>query len=103
MSTVTIKQQGSIFELSGSLNRHSVPDIHKKHLQSIYEQHSCTLDFSQIQHVDTAGLAWVLLVVEKAQKRQCEINFINLPQDMVKLAKLSAVDTLFPSQETTAS
>ena len=92
---INIEQNESNFVLSGELNRQTVPSIGKKHITPMFTFKQFSLDFAQVTHCDTAGLAWVLLVIEKAKAQQCEINFINLPQDMVKLAQLSAVDTLF--------
>jgi phospholipid transport system transporter-binding protein len=49
-----------------------------------------------VSQVDTAGLAWILLLIELAASKACHISLINLPEDLLKLATLSAVDTLLP-------
>lgn len=54
------------------------------------------IDLSQVGKVDTSGLAWILVIVESAKQRNLELKFSNLPIDLVKLAKLSAVDALIP-------
>lgn len=98
MATVTIKPNqadNSLFDVSGQLNQQTVPSLSKKQLKQLVKESNCRLDFSQVTHVDTAGLAWVLLFIESAQQHQCEINLINLPQDMIKLAQLSGLDTVF--------
>ncbi|QOL26907.1 STAS domain-containing protein [Thalassotalea sp. LPB0316] len=92
---VSIEQNDNNVALIGELNRHTVPSLTVKDILPFYQQSSCQLDLAKVTEVDTAGLAWLLLVIEKAHAKNCQINFTNLPQDMVKLAQLSAVDTLF--------
>jgi phospholipid transport system transporter-binding protein len=56
------------------------------------------VDLLQVASVDTSGLAWMLVVIEQSKQKNIQITFSNLPDDLVKLAKLSAVDELIPLQ-----
>ena len=55
---------------------------------------------AKVNQIDTAGLAWILLLIELAAAKSCDISLMNLPDDLLKLAKLSAVDTLLPIDNT---
>lgn len=56
------------------------------------------INLSQVNVVDTAGLAWLLLMVEVAQRADSTLELVDLPEDLVKLAKLSAVAAFLPVQ-----
>ncbi len=82
--------------ISGPLNRDTVSCFERNYHQNLLEQSNkktVALDLANITSVDTAGLAWLLLLLETAISIDCQLSFINLPDDLLKLAKLSAVDT----------
>lgn len=79
----------------GPLNRNTVAQLEKSSQQSIITCPQITINLSQVSHVDTAGLAWLLYLMELAAKTNCQISFVHLPLDLLKLAKLSAVDAFF--------
>ena len=54
------------------------------------------VNLSQVQKVDTAGLAWILYIVEQAILNTCQLTFTHIPQDLLKLACLSGVDSFIP-------
>lgn len=82
--------------ISGPLNRDSISLFEKnyhQHLLAKLNKSKVTLDLAKITSVDTAGLSWLLLLLETAINIDCDLSFINLPDDLLKLANLSAVDT----------
>jgi phospholipid transport system transporter-binding protein len=80
----------------GDLTRQTVGTITKKMFKQLLSNNQLVVDFKQIERVDTAGLAWLLLLIEKANLAACQVKIINFPSDLAKLAKLSAVDTFLP-------
>ncbi len=93
--TLEIKLEGATGKIVGPLNRNTVAKLDKKYHVKVIKQlaKNATLDLAQTTSVDTAGLAWLLLLLEIANEKNCQLTFANLPDDLLKLAKLSAVDT----------
>lgn len=83
-------------ELVGDLTRHTVPTLAHSIGSQLFNQSSSILDLSQVNKVDTAGLAWLLALLEQAEHKTCEVIFANFPAELVKLAQLSGVDTFLP-------
>lgn len=91
MSTLKIDVNGNNTKLIGSLARNSVAKIGKKSHLAIISNNQATVDLSQVNEVDTSGLAWLLFLIEQANQNNCQLSFAHLPTDLLNLAKLSAV------------
>lgn len=81
---------------TGALTRGTITRAFDKKYRKLVNSDAVILDFSDVSQVDTAGLAWVLLLIELASEKKCEISLSNMPTDFIKLATLSAVDGLLP-------
>lgn len=82
--------------ISGMLTRATITRNFDKKYRKIVNDKKVIIDLANVSKVDTAGLAWLLMLVERAGKNACQITLTNLSEDLLKLAKLSAVDTLLP-------
>jgi phospholipid transport system transporter-binding protein len=91
-------EQKAIF--SGALTRATITRAFDKQYRQLVDNERMVLDLAKISQIDTAGLAWILLLIELAASKACHISLINIPDDLLKLAKLSAVDTLLPIENT---
>jgi phospholipid transport system transporter-binding protein len=49
-----------------------------------------------LQHVDTAGLAWLLHQLSQAKQLGIHVTLRNMPQQLTSLAEVSAVFDLLP-------
>lgn len=98
MIDVQQADQKAIF--SGALTRATITRAFDKKYRSLVNGESITIDLAKVNQIDTAGLAWILLLIELAITKSCKISLVNLPDDLLKLAKLSAVDTLLPIEKT---
>ena len=98
MIDVQQADQKAIF--SGALTRATITRAFDKKYRQLVNGESITIDLAKVNKIDTAGLAWILLLIELAITKSCKISLINLPDDLLKLAKLSAVDTLLPIEKT---
>lgn len=98
MIDVQQADQKAIF--SGALTRATITRAFDKKYRSLVNGESITIDLAKVNKIDTAGLAWILLLIELAITKSCKISLVNLPDDLLKLAKLSAVDTLLPIEKT---
>ena len=93
--SVSLSTQQGVSVITGSLIRSTVPSLGKDcHIKLVKENKSLQLDLNGVNKVDTAGLAWLLLVLEYAKKHQCKLSFAHVPNDLLKLAQLSAVEHL---------
>jgi len=98
MINVQQAEQKAIF--SGALTRATITRTFDKKYRKLVDNKRIVLDLAKVNQIDTAGLAWILLLVELAAAKACDISLVNLPDDLLKLAKLSAVDTILPIDNT---
>ena len=98
MINVQQAEQKAIF--SGALTRATITRTFDKKYRKLVDNKRIVLDLAKVNQIDTAGLAWILLLVELAAAKACDISLVNLPDDLLKLAKLSAVDTILPIENT---
>jgi len=97
MNKLDIVLSEGLAELVGPLNRQTIASLPKKAHQKITHNKTMIIDLKQVTDVDTAGLAWLLFLIEAAIKESCQLTFAHLPEDLLKLAKLSAVDDFLSS------
>ena len=95
---IEITQQGEQLLLTGELTRKTVNSTFEKKAAVLISKEIASLNLAAVSRVDMAGLAWLLLILEQAKKQRQDIHFINIPQELFKLAKLSAVDTFLPTK-----
>lgn len=57
---------------------------------------STEFDLMALQHVDTAGLAWLLHQLSQAKQLGIHVTLRNMPQQLTSLAEVSAVFDLLP-------
>lgn len=82
--------------LIGELSQHTVMTLPKNLLKQSVAQSNLRLDASQVNKVDSAGLAWLLLLIEKANTANCQLTIAHLSDDALKLARLSGVEQFLP-------
>ncbi|MFS1701732.1 lipid asymmetry maintenance protein MlaB [Alteromonas sp. AMM-1] len=102
MSTV------SVIALNGALDRQSLTKdwwalLSNADKQSYRQAGACTFDFSQVERVDSAGLAWTINAIRDGRAQGIKITLCNLPEKMLKLAKISEIDAFLPVQNATLS
>ncbi|WP_394172723.1 STAS domain-containing protein [Thalassotalea litorea] len=83
-------------ELSGELTRKSIVGKQQKNFLSILVSNQQRVDLKALKKVDTAGIGWLLALIELAGEKQFEISYSNPPEELVKLARLSRVEQLLP-------
>lgn len=95
-SLLSITIDGERSTIKGPLTRTTLSSLDKNAHENLLNKEknsSVIIDLNNIGAVDTAGLAWLILLLETAQHNNTTLSFINLPSDLLKLAQLSAVDT----------
>ena len=96
MTSFNYQLSGNTAIFVGELTRDTVGQLKKKDIKKLISTEQLTLDLQQLTRTDTAGLAWLLLLVEKSQQAKCQLKFINFPNNLHKLAQLSGVDSFIP-------
>ena len=89
--------------LQGELNRHTIAKSAalatlKKRDQNIASDVVSTLDMSGVSHSDTAGLAWLMNFLKENQQQNVNFELKNIPESLIKLAKISDVDSFLSVQ-----
>ena len=95
MLTIDINNQ--VAQLKGKLTSNTIAALKNKAHRSIVTTDKVVVSLAQVSEVDTAGLAWLLFLVEQAKHHKCQLSFAELPEDLLKLAQLSDVDQLLLS------
>jgi phospholipid transport system transporter-binding protein len=103
MADLQVNDQGDgVIALIGNLNRKTVVSVWPNYQQVLDELKqkniAVTLDLGAVDHVDTAGLAWLLNVFAERQKIDQKIAMQNTPMSLLKLAKISNVESILPLQ-----
>lgn len=91
----------SVFLLSGDLDRITVNSAWPSSVDEIKQaadKQPVTLDLKQVEHVDTAGLAWVINLLRDCSAQNVAFTLKNVPQTLINLAKISDVEALLPLQ-----
>ncbi len=96
MSLISLTLNGEQGKFIGELTRHSVGTIPQSLSTQLLAQKTITLDLTEVSQVDTAGLAWLIFLVEQAEKGSCQLYFSNLPKRLEKLIELSGVNGILP-------
>lgn len=93
-----IEQQGNQVVFQGELNCETVVTHWPFKLMPQLPQ-DVTFNLSQVAHVDTAGLAWLLHQVAAASQRKLNLKMVHPPAQLMRLAQVSDVVGLLPVLE----
>lgn len=95
MAQITRVDAGRM-QLCGVLDLASVPAL----LQDIdgldYETSSVIVDLKTVEHADSAGVALLLAWMRHARHAEREIRFLNMPTQMLNIARVSGLDEVLP-------
>ncbi len=83
-------------QLVGDLTRHTIVGKQQKYFAILTSDAIQVVDFTKVNRVDTAGLAWLLSLLEYAATKQIKLTYSQAPIELVKLAQLSHVQHLLP-------
>jgi phospholipid transport system transporter-binding protein len=85
------------FRVIGELTFDTVPEADKKGvaLFDMVEGEFC-IDLRDVSRTDSAGLALLVAWMRYAKKRNKALQFLNIPAQMLALAKASSLDQVLP-------
>ncbi|MGR9114990.1 MAG: STAS domain-containing protein [Gammaproteobacteria bacterium] len=87
-----IRQDNDVFAVAGELTFSGIDKKTIKSFDFLESANPITLDLSEVANTDSAGLALVIEWLKYAGSHQIELKFQNIPEQLLKLAKLSGLD-----------
>ena len=98
-----IESPKGYFTLQGDLNRNTIAKSDALaslalSIQSKSSVYAPTLDMLGVSNSDTAGLAWLMNFLKDSQQQNLHFELKNIPESLIKLAKISDVDSFLSVQ-----
>lgn len=90
-------QEGDRFIMRGSLNMETVPVLFSQGIAQL-TQGDLTVDFSQVENIDSATVSMLLGWKRAAQTHHRQLSVQGLPENLISLATLYGVADLMPTQ-----
>lgn len=92
---LSIELRGDTLHFTGMLNRDTLMLYSPfKLLNNV--SGAVNFDFTALENIDTAGLAWLLQQLTRAKERGLSIALCNVPKQLLSLAEVTAVRPLLP-------
>jgi len=93
---VELTYEGDRVVLSGPLTFDTVSSLSREVNLFQNSGSSVTVDFAGVSRADSAALALLLDWMRQASAKGRRVEFSNLPENMLALAKVSGIDELLP-------
>lgn len=84
------------FAISGELNFDSVRSLWQQAAQRFGEQSSLCIDLAQVKRSDSSGVALLVEWLRQAKARQQDLQFVNVPPQMLSIIQVADLDKLLP-------
>ncbi len=98
MTPIKVKQATvKSLEIEGDLTFSTIDKNTAKVMDKLLTPHDITIDLKNVKAVDSAGLALIIEWLKIAHTRNIKLNFINVPKQLLALARLSGFTYLFQS------
>ena len=88
-------EQDSV-RLKGQLSVNSVPDVLNRSADWFQGRESLTVDLSEIDHSDSAGVALLLEWLRRAREQGCRLHYRNLPRQMQSIVDFGDLGDILP-------
>jgi phospholipid transport system transporter-binding protein len=93
---ITFTETGEVI-LSGALTFASAADIYRATYQRFSQaRQPVTVNMKQVTKVDSAGLALLVEWLRQAHTAEYSIHFVNMPNQLRQLIRVSSLQPLFP-------
>jgi phospholipid transport system transporter-binding protein len=91
-----ILNHGSLL-ISGELSRFTVDELSDEMFSDWFSHSAIDVNLHDLSKVDTAGLAWLLHLLEQAKGFNCQLSFSHIPLQLEKQIILSGINGFFPT------
>lgn len=88
-----ITRTGDRLQIAGSVTMATVSALFNEGLKP-RENGGVTVDFAKIEKVDSSAVSLMLVWMREAQRNKARLSFINVPDNLLSLAKLYGVAEL---------
>ncbi len=94
VSTATIKpsKDGTFFQVSGNLSFKTVPEVRDLGNALLQQASDPVFDFKDVSRSDSSALSLLTGWLRQARQLDKSIRFVNLPQHLMDIARLSSLD-----------
>lgn len=82
--------------VSGELNVDTVPGLWRRAGVLFVGGGEYKVELADVQRSDSAGVALLVEWMRLAQRQQASIAFVNMPEQMLAIARLSELDQVLP-------
>lgn len=82
--------------VNGELAFSTVLEVLANSEQYFRNQDRIVIDLGGVEKTDSAGLALLVEWISKAETHQKPINFVNIPRQMMDIARVSGLDQILP-------
>lgn len=88
---MTLWKQTSVevIELSGTLDRNTIPELWQQAKAWPWDTSTLNLDFSRVESSDSAAMALILHIIQHAKKYHCHIMLRSVPDKLLTLFEVS--------------
>ena len=90
------------FTLAGVLSFDTATAVLRRGDLAFTGQQASSVDLSGVTHADSAGLSVLLTWVERARREGRKLRYTALPAQLLKIARLCAVEPLLAAAESAA-
>ncbi|CAN5445800.1 hypothetical protein BH10PSE19_BH10PSE19_03230 [soil metagenome] len=90
-TTITLVNN-NVLLLSGKLSCHTVVKLCRQGKQLIKGRSALTVDLASVSFCDSAGLVLLIELSRNAKQQNQTIRYINVPQQLLAIAKVSGVE-----------
>ena len=102
MQAVLNKNGDQEYELGGELSFQSVPAL-SKHIEELLQENSeLVIRLDNITRADSAGVAMLLEWLRQARQQGKSIVFLDIPQQMLSIVRVSGLDSILPLSRSTS-
>jgi phospholipid transport system transporter-binding protein len=90
-----IVKEGKGFRVDGPITMHTVRSVMEEG-QSLFNHDVLEIDLSGVKEADSSAVSLLLEWVREAQRRNQQLRYLNLPENIKSLANLYGVLELIP-------
>ena len=84
------------FRIQGALTFATVTRLLARSLELFSRAEALDIDLDGVDHADSAGLALLVEWMRYARRRDLPLRFINMPPQMLAIARASSLDHVLP-------
>lgn len=91
--------QARTWELKGVLDLESVPGLWTELARQIRSQPVLNVSLSRVERASSAALALLLQGLEESREVGCQLRYVDIPEDLLALARVSNVEKLLLTEK----